>query len=48
MPDDSYPFTFDLTSAYGVELIKIIASTIQFEPAEEAFSETGIKEKPGS
>ena len=42
IPDSSYPFTFDFTSPFGAEFIKVIASTIQFEDIEESFQRIGI------
>ena len=41
IPDSRYPFSFTLGSPYGIEFIKIAASTLQFDDIEEAFSELG-------
>ena len=41
IPDDHYPFRFELGAPYGTEFIKVIASTRQFEDIEEAFSDLG-------
>jgi hypothetical protein len=44
IPDDHYPFRFELGEPYGTEFIKVIASTRQFEDIEEAFSDLGRAE----
>lgn len=41
IPDERYPFTFELGPPFGAEFIKVIASTVQFPDIEEAFSEMG-------
>jgi hypothetical protein len=41
IPDEHYPFRFELRAPYGTEFIKVVASTVQFEEIEEAFSEIG-------
>jgi hypothetical protein len=41
IPDSSDPFTFELTSPYGTEFIKVIASTTQFDDIEESFQQLG-------
>jgi hypothetical protein len=45
IPDSSYPFRFRLHEPYGVEYIKIIASTVQFDDVEEAFTDLGRASK---
>ena len=42
IPDDHYPFRFELGAPYGTEFIKVIASTRQFADVEEAFSDLGV------
>jgi hypothetical protein len=41
IPDSSYPFQFRLTRPYGAEIIKVIASTLQFKDIETSFEEIG-------
>ena len=41
IPDSRYPFKFKLTSPYGSEFIKVIASTTQFKDIEDSFKELG-------
>ena len=41
IPDNRYPFTFDLGAPYGTEFIKIVASTVQFKDIESAFEAVG-------
>ena len=41
IPDEHYPFRFELGAPYGTEFIKIVASTRQFEEIEKAFEEIG-------
>ncbi len=41
IPDEHYPFRFELGAPFGTEFIKVIASTLQFKEIEEAFSELG-------
>ncbi len=41
IPDSSYPFKFSLTQPYGTEVIKVIASTLQFKDIEDSFQEIG-------
>jgi hypothetical protein len=41
IPDESWPFGFDLTEPYGAEFIKVVASTVPFTDTEEAFSDLG-------
>jgi hypothetical protein len=45
IPDETYPFRFELTEPYGTEFIKVIASTLQFQDIEEAFRDMGAASK---
>ena len=41
IPDDRYPFNFELEAPYGTEFIKIVASTTPMTKTFEAFTELG-------
>ncbi len=41
IPDDSYPFSFNLGAPYGTEFIKVVASTVPFTDDEAAFRDLG-------
>ena len=41
IPDSKYPFQFVLGAPFGLEFIKVIASTVQFADIEESFSDLG-------
>ena len=42
IPDESYPFVFELGPPHGTEFIKVVASTTQFTDIEEAFQDMGV------
>jgi hypothetical protein len=41
IPDSRYPFSFTLGAPYGIEFVKVIASTVQFTDIEESFTSMG-------